>query len=108
MSDKVTLFLMRILAFALIIGIGALVSWIFYYLKKRDLFGGFVGGMVVGVIGALIGAFIIDRLLLDITIKILRFLAIDAGVNIIAGFIGAYAALYIMNHLNHDKTRKKY
>ncbi|MGL4370926.1 MAG: hypothetical protein ACRCUT_14830 [Spirochaetota bacterium] len=108
MSEKVTLFLMKLLAFAIIMGLGALVSWIFYYLKKRDLFGGFVGGMAVGVIGALIGAFILDAFLLNIMISILKFLVYGAGVDIIAGFIGAYGALYIMNRLNHDKTRKKY
>ena len=108
MSEEVTSFFMKILAIIIYLGLGAIVSWIFYYFKRRDLFGGFIGGLVVGVIGALIGEFILDRLLLDIAIRVLRFLAIDAGVNIIAGLIGAYAAVYIMNRLNHDKERKKY
>jgi uncharacterized membrane protein YeaQ/YmgE (transglycosylase-associated protein family) len=108
MSDKVIYFLRKLLELAIIIGIGAVVSWFFYSIRKRDLIGGYVGGLVVGVIGALIGAFVIDNLFLNYVIKILRFLAIDAGVNIIAGLIGAYIALYIMNRLNHDKTRKKY
>lgn len=108
MSDKVIDFFRKLLEFAIIIGIGALASWFFYTIKRRDLFGGYIGGMVVGVVGALIGAFVIDKLLLDIAIRVLRFLAIDAGVDIIAGAIGAYAAIYIMNRLNHDKTRKKY
>jgi len=51
---------------------------------------------------------ILDRLLLDITIRVLRFLVYDTGVNLIAGFIGGYAALYVMNRLNHNKERKKY
>ncbi len=42
-------------AIALFLSIGAAVAAIFYYLKSRDLFGGFIGGTVVGVIGALIG-----------------------------------------------------
>lgn len=108
MSDKFFEFLREILKFAIIIGIGALASWFFYTIKRRDLFGGYIGGMVVGVVGAVIGAFVLDQLLIDATIRILRFLAIDAGVDIIAGAIGAYAAIYIMNRLNHDKTRKKY
>ena len=62
MSDKLIAFLWKVLALAVIIGLGALVSWIFYYLKRRDLFGGFIGGMVVGVIGALIGALIMASL----------------------------------------------
>lgn len=108
MQEGILKFLKVLLAISLIIGLGALVSWIFYYMKRRDLLGGFIGGLAVGVIGALIGAFILDRLLLDITIKILRFLVYDTGVNLIAGFIGAYAAVYIMNRLNHDKERRKY
>ncbi|MCX8124832.1 MAG: hypothetical protein N3F66_11830 [Spirochaetes bacterium] len=106
--DALLSFLMKLLAIVIYIAMGALVSWIFYSLKRRDLFGGFIGGMVIGVIGALIGGFILDKLLLDITIKILRFLVYDTGVNIIAAFIGGYAAVYIMNKLNHDKERKRY
>ena len=108
MSEEVTSFFMKILAIIIYLGLGAIVSWIFYYFTRRDLFGGFIGGLVVGVIGALIGGFILARLLLDIAIRVLRFLAIDAGVNIITGLIGAYAAVYIVNRLNHDKERKKY
>lgn len=108
MSDKVVLFLWKVLALAIIIGLGALVSWIYYYIKRRDLFGGFIGGMVVGVIGAIIGAYILDTLLLGIVERILKFLVYDLQVDVIAGFIGAFAALFIMNKLNHDKTRKKY
>jgi uncharacterized membrane protein YeaQ/YmgE (transglycosylase-associated protein family) len=108
MGDEVKSFLMKIIAIIIYLGLGAFVSWVFYYLKRRDLFGGFIGGLVVGVIGALIGGFILDRLLLDIAIRILRFLAIDAGVNILTGLLGAYIAVYIMNRLNHDKERKKY
>jgi uncharacterized membrane protein YeaQ/YmgE (transglycosylase-associated protein family) len=108
MSEELQGFFMKILAIIIYLGLGAIVSWIYYYVKRRDLFGGFIGGLVVGVIGALIGGFILDRLLLDIAIRVLRFLAIDAGVNIITGLIGAYAAVYIMNRLNHDRERKKY
>ncbi|MBP7605152.1 MAG: hypothetical protein KBA15_14590 [Spirochaetes bacterium] len=108
MSDELISFLMKLLAIVLYVALGALVSWIFYYLKRRDLLGGYIGGLVVGVIGALIGGFILDRLLLDITIRVLRFLVYDTGVNLIAGFIGGYAALYVMNRLNHNKERKKY
>ncbi|RJP25445.1 MAG: hypothetical protein C4529_00805 [Deltaproteobacteria bacterium] len=92
----------------IILVIGAAVAWIFYYYKMRDLFGGYIGGFVVGVMGALIGAFILDKFLYDITVKILSFLARDAGVNIIAGFVGGYIAVFIMNRLNHNKERKKY
>jgi uncharacterized membrane protein YeaQ/YmgE (transglycosylase-associated protein family) len=93
---------------AIIVGLGALVSMIYYNLKRRDLFGGFIGGLAVGTIGAIIGVYILDALFNKIVIRILQFLSEDIGVNTIAGFIGAYAALYIMNRLSHDRERKKY
>ena len=108
MSDDVLNILMKILAIAIYLALGALVSWIFFTIKRKDLFGGYIGGLVVGVIGALIGGFILDKLFLDITIKILNFLVYDTGVNIIAGLIGGYIAVYIMNRLGHNKERKKY
>jgi uncharacterized membrane protein YeaQ/YmgE (transglycosylase-associated protein family) len=108
MSDEVLNFLMKLLAISIYLALGALVSWIFYYIKRRDLFGGYIGGLVVGVIGALIGGFILDKLFLEITIKILNFLVYTTGVNIIAGLIGGFIAVYIMNRLGHDKERKKY
>ncbi len=100
--------LIIIKAIAIFIAIGASMSAIFYFIKRRDLFGGFIGGAVVGIIGALIGGFILDYLFYDITVMVLEFLSRGAGVNIIAGFIGAYVAVYIMNKLNHDKERNKY
>lgn len=108
MSEEILGFLMKLLAIAIYLGLGAFISWIFYYIKKRDLFGGYVGGLVVGVIGALIGGFVLDKLFLDIAIKVLSFLVYETGVNIIAGLIGGYIAVYIMNRLGHNKERKKY
>ncbi len=108
MSDEILNFLMKLLAIAIYLVLGALISWIFYYIKKRDLFGGYVGGLVVGVIGALIGGFVLDKLFLDLAIKALSFLVYETGVNIIAGLIGGYIAVYIMNRLGHNKERKKY
>ncbi len=55
MSDEMISFFMKLLAIVLYVALGALVSWLFYYLKRRDLLGGYIGGLVVGVIGALIG-----------------------------------------------------
>jgi len=108
MSEGFLGFLKVVKVIILYLGLGALAAAYFYHIKKKDLFGGFIGGFVVGVIGALIGGFIIDMLFNDLVTKILLFLSEKAGVNLIAGFIGAYAALYIMNRLNHDKERKKY
>ena len=108
MSPEVRDFLLLIKAIVIILLIAAAVAAIFYYVKRRELFGGFIGGFVVAFIGALIGGYILDYLLYDVMVKILEFLAKTAGFNIIAGFIGAYAALMIMNKLNKDKERTKY
>ncbi|MBN2039497.1 MAG: hypothetical protein JW864_05615 [Spirochaetes bacterium] len=108
MSEDLMGFLMKLLAIAIYLAIGAFVSWIFYFMKRRELFGGYTGGFAVGIVGALIGGFILDKLFLDITIKVLSFLVYDTGVNIIAGIIGAYIAVYIMNRLGHNKERKKF
>ncbi|HOW82802.1 MAG TPA: hypothetical protein PK573_09590 [Spirochaetota bacterium] len=108
MSEELRSFLLMIKAIAIYLALGALVAAIFYHIKRRDLFAGYIGGLVVGVIGALIGGFILDKIFYDITVKILEFMSRGAGVNMIAGFLGAYAALYIMNRLNHNKERKKY
>jgi len=104
MTDIVRELLIKIKAIGIFFSIGAIVAFIFYSLKKRDLFGGYIGGLAIGFIGALIGGFLLDPILLII----MDFLSRDIGVNVIAGFIGAYGAVYIMNRLNHDKERKKY
>jgi uncharacterized membrane protein YeaQ/YmgE (transglycosylase-associated protein family) len=108
MAENLREFLNVVKAIAIFLGLGAIVSFIFYTIKKRDLFGGYIGGLVVGFIGAIIGGLVLDRLFFNISVVILDFLAQRIGVNMIAGFIGAYAALYIMNRLNHDRERKKY
>ena len=110
MSDGISNFLMKLLAIVIYLGIGALISMVFYNIKKKELFGGYIGGWIVGVIGALIGGFIIDKLILnrENSVKIIIFLTEDTGVNIITALLGGYLAVYILNRLGHNKERKKY
>ncbi len=108
MSEGLRNFLIVLKAIVIYLSIGAAVAFIFYNLKKKDLFGGYIGGLVVGVIGAIIGGLVLNALFYDIIVRILYFLCEGSGVNIIAGLLGAYAALYIMNRLNHNRSRKKY
>ena len=108
MPEGLWSFLNVLKAIVICVALAALVSFIYYSMKRRELFGGFIGGLVVGTIGAIIGVYILDYLFFDIVAKILEFLSMTIGVNMIAGFIGAYAALYVMNRLNHDRERKKY
>ena len=65
MSEGFLSFLRVVKAIVLYVGLGALVAFIFYNLRKRDLFGGYIGGLVVGVIGALIGGLVLDSLFYD-------------------------------------------
>jgi len=96
---------LRILIDVLIyITIGAVMASLFYHLKRKDLFGGYIGGLVVGFIGAIIGG-----LSLSPVFKfILYYLSKDNSVNILSGLVGAFVFLYIMNRLNHNRERKKY
>ena len=104
MSEGLRTFLNVLKAISLNLGIAALVTFIFYKLKNKDLFGGYIGGMIIGVIGSLIGAFLLDGALQIV----IEFLQNKSGVNLIAAFIGAFIPLTIMNKLNHDKERVKY
>jgi len=108
MKEKLLELGFNLLPFAVILLTGGVVSAIFFYFKKRDLFGGFIGGMVIGILGAVLGAYVLDRLLLDITRKVLNFLVYETKIDIIAAFIGAWIAVYIMNRVNHDKKREKF
>lgn len=97
-------FLRIIIDLLIYIGIGAAMSSLYYHLKRRELFGGYLGGLVVGFIGAIIGG-----LSLSPSFKfILYYLSKDTVVNILAGSFGAFIILYIMNRLNHNRERKKY
>ncbi|MBN1501458.1 MAG: hypothetical protein JW982_14955 [Spirochaetes bacterium] len=108
MLEAAEVFFKKMVPLISLVFLGAFMSWIYYYLKKRDLFGGFIGGMVVGVIGAIVGAFLIDKVYTDYIAGFLNFLNNLAGINIMAGLLGAFLAVFIMNKLNHDKERKKY
>jgi uncharacterized membrane protein YeaQ/YmgE (transglycosylase-associated protein family) len=87
--------------------IAVCVTSIFYHLKRRRLFGGYIGGLVIAIIGVIIGEYVLDHFFMDKTKEVLNFLVQSTGVNIITGFLGAYGAVYLMNRLNHDKERAK-
>lgn len=84
--------------------IGAAIASLFYHIKKKDLFGGYIGGLVVGFIGAIIGGLSLS----PVFNFILYYLSKAEVVFILAGATGAYILIYIMNRLNHNRSRKKY
>ena len=101
-------FLKVLMKIVIFLFIAAGVTSIFYHLKRKKLFGGYIGGFIIAVIGVVIGEFVLDHLLMEKTKVVLNFLVQGAGVNIITAFLGAYGAVYLMNKLNHDKERTKY
>ena len=99
------IWLMRIAIFLLL---AAGVTSIFYHLKRRALFGGYIGGLIIAIIGVVIGEFVLGRLATEYIVRFFSFLIQLTGVNIITGFLGAYGAVYLLNKLNHNKERTKY
>lgn len=104
MSAELMHILKTLIVIVVYLLIGASVAFLFFNLRRRDLFGGYIGGLAIGLIGAIIGGYLLDSILLVVT----DFLQQRIGVNVIAGFIGSYAAVYVMNRLNHNKERKKF
>lgn len=84
--------------------LGAMLSWYFYYFKRKDLFGGFIGGAIVGLFGAILGNFLSDYANFIIE-KLQRGFN---NVNIITGLLGGFLALYLFNKINHDRIRKDF
>jgi uncharacterized membrane protein YeaQ/YmgE (transglycosylase-associated protein family) len=91
------------------IAVSAVVAWYYYFYLKKDLLGKFWGAILVASIGALIIFAILQNILRDV---IMWLMSPKIGstqlsnVNLIAVFIGAYLALFIMNRINHDRERR--
>jgi len=101
-------FLSVLLIIAIYLLIAAVVTSIFYHLKRRSLFAGYIGGFVIAIIGVVIGEYVLARFFMEPAKVVLSFLVEGTGVNIITGFLGAYGAVYLMNKLNNNKERTKY
>ena len=97
---------LKMIAAFLIIAAG--VTSIFYHLKRRKLFGGYIGGFIIAIIGAIIGDYVLGYLATEYVVKFFNYLIALTSVNVITGFLGAYGAVYLMNRLNNDKERTKY
>ena len=85
---------------------GAGLSWFFYYVRKKDLLGGFIGGLIVGIMGAILGS--LGGKVLKWAIDFLQNGMLFSHVNVISGLLGGYIALYIFNRINHDKNRRDF
>ncbi|MBE7413142.1 MAG: hypothetical protein L6Q54_12075 [Leptospiraceae bacterium] len=92
-----------------LIAVSAVVAWYYYFYLKKDLLGKFLGTILVASVGALI----VFAILQDALRNIIMWLISPkigstqlSNVNLIAVFLGAYLALYIMNRINHDRNRR--
>ncbi len=85
--------------------LSALLAWFFYYWRRKDFVGGFLGTAFVALIGCILGAFAIS----DTLKKIIYWLQEGSSlsnVDIIASLIGGYVFLYVFNRFNHNRERK--
>ncbi len=84
--------------------IGGVLSAFFYYWRKRDLLGGYIGGIIIASLGAILGSFFLIYII-DPVIRFLQNGAYISNVNILSGLIGGYIFLYIFNKINNDRIR---
>lgn len=92
--------------FLVYIALGAAVSWFFFYLKRLDLFGGFLGGALVALIGAILGAFLLGSTL-NTVIDALQG-GLGSNVNIIAALVGGVVSVMLLSKINNGRKRKEY
>lgn len=93
--------------FLVYIGLGAAISWFFFYLRRLDLFGGFLGAAVVALIGSILGAFLLQKPLKFIIDGMQNGLGIS-NVNIIAALIGGVVSVLLLSKINNGRKRKDY
>lgn len=92
-----------IVKYAVLLAIGAGVSWYFYYFKRRDIFGKFIGGLIVAILGAIIFDLVFT---LQFMKTFSEFLTTKTYVHIPGALIGGFLAVYILNKINHDQERQ--
>lgn len=93
--------------FLIYIALGAIISWYFFYFRRLDLFGGFIGAAVVALIGAILGAFLLQGLLKTIIEWLQNGLHIS-NVNIIAALLGGVVSVMLLSKINNGRQRKDY
>jgi len=105
MFDGFQNILLTIKGFLIYLATALLTTFFLYYFKKKNFFGGFWTALLVALFGAFLGGFVLDYLFYDFMVELLEFLSRGAGVNVLAGFIGAYGFLFLMNKLSKERER---
>jgi uncharacterized membrane protein YeaQ/YmgE (transglycosylase-associated protein family) len=93
--------------FLVYLALAASISWFFFFFKRFDLIGGFIGGAVVGLIGSILGGFILQPVLPEI-IKFLQNGFNISNVNVINAAIGGIASVMLLSKINNGRKRKDY
>lgn len=96
-----------IIDFLVYIALGAAISWFFFYLRRLDLFGGFLGAGAVALIGSILGAFVLQKPL-NFIIDALQDGLHISNVNIIAALIGGSVSVMLLSKINGGRKRKDY
>ena len=90
---------------------GAFASWYYFHRQRRDLLGGFWGGLVIGTVGSVIIAFFAGTWFIDIVTGLMNnkpvpfFEGVYVRVNLITALVGSFLFVYILNRINHDRSR---
>ncbi|MBV6494739.1 MAG: hypothetical protein LDLANPLL_02776 [Turneriella sp.] len=99
---------MQILLDSLVyLALAAALSWLFFYLRRFDLLGGFLGGVLVALIGSILGAFLFSMPLKYAIDKLQNGFGVF-NVNIIAAIIGGLSSLWLLTKINNERKRKDY
>ncbi len=93
--------------FLVYLGLGAGISWFFFYFRRLDLFGGFMGAAVIALIGAILGAFLLQKPL-NLVIDALQAGLGISNVNIIAALFGGVTSVMLLSKINNGRKRKDY
>ena len=91
--------------------VGLVSAYYFYEYRKRDLLGGLWGGAFIGMVGAVLVSMLGQ--FEDWFIRLVTWLMLPKlgdnllfRVNLITAMIGSFVFVYILNQINHDRTRK--
>lgn len=97
--------------FLVYIAVGFLIAYYFYGPKRKALLGGLWGGAFIGTVGAVIVGMLGQ--IEDWFIRLVTWLMLPKigdfllfRVNLITAVAGAFLFVYILNQINHDRTRK--
>ena len=91
-----------------IVTVASVIAWYFYSKEKRYIIGNFIGAAIIAFTGSIIMYSLFQNIVRDVLMwlmspKIGTYQL--SNVNLIAAFLGAYLAVYIVTQLDYKKKR---